>query len=305
VTTAAFPALYQAADAASTRAQKTYLMLFRCTLLLLVSGALLGSVSVKSSGWYHASSIIAAVLLGLSFVLSATLQILSPEKTWFGGRAVAESIKSITWRYMVGGEPYGVELETRVADAKFADELRSILQERRSLAWRYADPADAPQITPEMQSKRREPAETRLSLYVRERVQDQRRWYGAKGAEAERLHLKWFWISIVSQATALTSAILMVSVTDAPINPTGALSAVAASGMAWLQMKRYQDLAQAYALAAHELGLIEIQAEHVRTLIRAQALQVHAEAQLASFVANAENAISREHTMWVARKDVS
>ena len=97
----------------------------------------------------------------------------------------------------------------------------------------------------------------------------------------------------------------MIVFADALINLTGAFSAVAAASMAWLQMKRYQDLAQAYALVAHELGLIEVQAEDVRRLIETQAQRVHREEHLASFVANAENAISREHTMWVARRDVS
>lgn len=300
-----YPALYQAADTASTRAQKLYLRLFRGTLVFLICGALLGSAVVKSPQWHQAASIIAAVLLGLSIVLSATLKTFSPEKTWFGGRSVAESIKSITWRYMAGGEPYGIVLEPQQADSKFIGELRSILQERRSLAWKYSDSGDAPQITMEMRAKRSESAENRLSLYLRERVKQQRSWYGTKATEAERLHLKWFCVSILGQAAALTSAILMIAFADAPINLTGAFSAVAAASMAWLQMKRYQDLAQAYALAAHELGLIEVQAEHVHRLMDIQAQQAHREEQLASFVANAENAISREHTMWVARRDVS
>jgi hypothetical protein len=85
----------------------------------------------------------------------------------------------------------------------------------------------------------------------------------------------------------------MIRVMDSPINPTGTFSTLAAAAMAWLQVKRYQELAQSYLLAAHELGLIE-----------AQSLHVHTEVELSAFVANAENAISREHTMWVARRDV-
>lgn len=244
-----------------------------------------------------------AVLLGLSIVLGTALKILSPEKTWFGGRAVAESIKSITWRYMVGGEPYGVELEPRIAVSKFTDELRAILQERRTLAWKYVSPADAPQITPKMEAGRSTSTLERLTLYLHDRVSDQRSWYGTKAKEAERLHTRWFFVSWLGQAAALTSAIIMIRMTDASFSPTGAFSAVAAAAIAWLQVKRYQDLAQSYAMAAHELGLIEAQAQNVRLQIEAEALRTQAEHDLASFVANAENAISREHTMWVARRD--
>jgi len=239
-------------------------------------------------------AILSAVLLGISFVLNATLKILSPEKIWFGARAVAESIKSITWRYIVGGEPFSIDLEPQTADLQFVDRLRSIMQERRSLAWKYGvEPADHPQITQQMRMYRASSTRERLLLYVRERIVDQRSWYGTKANESQSLHMKWFWVAIMSQAVALTSAIVMIQALNSPVNLTGAFSAVAASALAWLQMKNYQDLAQAYALAAHELGLIEAQSEYIRT-----------EAELSSFVANSENAISREHTMWVARRDV-
>ena len=87
--------------------------------------------------------------------------------------------------------------------------------------------------------------------------------------------MKWFWISITGQAGALISAILMSVLADWPINLTGAFSAVAAASMAWLQMKRYQDLAQAYALAAHELGLIEVRPRAFAGAMAAQAQRAH------------------------------
>ncbi|HWQ55084.1 MAG TPA: DUF4231 domain-containing protein [Bryobacteraceae bacterium] len=289
-----YPALYYSANTASGKAQKTYLRFFRSTLLLLIFGALLGSVSVTSECWQHASKILSAVLLGISFFLSSTLKIMSPERAWFGARAVAESVKSMSWRYSVGGAPYGLDLPEHDADMKFTGELISILQERRNLAWNFAvEVPDAPQIPPEMRECRRRSTVDRLTLYLRERLEDQRHWYASKAAESRNLHLRWFWAATLPQAAALISAILMIPATASPINPTGAFAAIAAAAMAWVQMKRYQDLAQAYALAAHELGVIQVQAQHVSN-----------EDELSAFVANAENAISREHTMWVARRDV-
>jgi len=186
-------------------------------------------------------------------------------------------------------------MQPQAADARFADELRSILQERRSLAGKYAvESADAPQITTEMSAHRQRSTQDRLSLYVNGRIHDQRSWYAGKADQSGTLHTKWFWVATICQAAALLSAIFMIRLTDPPVNPTGACSALAAAAMAWLQLKRYQDLAQAYPLAALELGLIEAQSRHI-----------HTETELSAFVANAENAISREHTMWVARRDVA
>lgn len=101
----AFPALFKAADSASRKAQTTYLRLFRVALLLLICGAILASVSASSATWHQISAVIGAALIGISLIVSTALKILAPEKVWFGARAVAESVKSISWRYIVGGSP--------------------------------------------------------------------------------------------------------------------------------------------------------------------------------------------------------
>jgi SMODS and SLOG-associating 2TM effector domain 1 len=61
--------------------------------------------------------------------------------------------------------------------------------------------------------------------------------------------------------------------------------------LAWLQIKQYSSLAESYSVAAHELSLIE-------SLLDAS----YTEDSWAHFVNEAENAISREHTTWRARR---
>ena len=68
---------------------------------------------------------------------------------------------------------------------------------------------------------------------------------------------------------------------------------MAASLIAWMQVKRYQELAQSYGLATQELGLIASRGLHVAS-----------DEELSKFVAESETAISREHTLWTARRDV-
>jgi hypothetical protein len=287
------PAVFESADLASLKAQKTYLWLFRGTLLLLIVGAFLGSVSSSSPSWQHTSRLSSAIILGVSVLLGVTLKLLAPEKSWFGARAVAESVKSVSWRYAVGGEPFAMSVEARAADERFNVEVRTILNAKRDLGWNFATVTGGPQITPEMRAWRGRSMPERLQLYIEKRVKKQRQWYGDKATGNGKRHLAWFGIATFAQIAAVISAIVMIQVTNGPINPTGAFSAISAAAVAWSQMKRHQDLAQSYGLAAHELGLIEGEAEHVKT-----------ESDLSAFVANAENAISREHTMWAARRDV-
>lgn len=77
-----------------------------------------------------------------------------------------------------------------------------------------------------------------------------------------------------------------------PIKLTGLLTTIASSFIAWLQVKQHQELSQSYSIAAQELGLILEQGQHI-----------HTEEDFCAFVSDSENAISREHTLWVARRD--
>ena len=197
-----------------------------------------------------------------------------------------------------------MDLSHSDAITKFSGELRAILTERRSLAAKFSDPADALQITEEMKANRNKSTQERLTLYLDERVKDQRKWYASKASLARSSNDHWFWVTTAGQFAALAGAVWVVHAPDSPVRFTGFFSAVASAAMAWLQMKRYQDVSQSYAMAAHELGLIESRARDVHDQITMAALPVQADACLAAFVANAENAMSREHTMWVARRDV-
>jgi hypothetical protein len=77
------------------------------------------------------------------------------------------------------------------------------------------------------------------------------------------------------------------------INIVPVITTCAAAVAAWNQMKRYDELAKTYALAAQELSELEAIAE-----------SLSGEADFPQLVEQVEEAISREHTMWCARRDV-
>lgn len=74
--------------------------------------------------------------------------------------------------------------------------------------------------------------------------------------------------------------------------PTDVFIAVAASILTWMQAKRFTELSASYTLTANEIALI-----------REEAFNLNREEDLSKFVGDAENAFSREHTQWEARKD--
>jgi SMODS and SLOG-associating 2TM effector domain 1 len=77
-----------------------------------------------------------------------------------------------------------------------------------------------------------------------------------------------------------------------PYFPVEVIAVAASSVIGWMQLKRFDELASAYGLTAHEIGIIKTRFESVNDA-----------ATLSRFVSDAENAFSREHTQWAARRD--
>jgi hypothetical protein len=285
-----YPALYQAAEDASMGGQNTYKRLVQADLALVVAGALLGALAFlvpKDYAAYFAAGA-AIVLLG-SVVAKFVAKQRSDDKEWFDGRAVAESVKSLTWRHMMRLEPFE---DDTTCDQKFIDELDAIREARSGLQFRVGALGEgAEQITPRMREVRQKPVEERRDLYIKERLEDQANWYAGKSEDNRRLASRLFWAALAAQFVALALAVWRVAVPTAGLSLVGPLLALAAAFTAWTQLGRNDELSQSYALANQELLSIKALADTVDT-----------EQQLSKVVRDGEGAISREHTMWIAKR---
>lgn len=133
----------------------------------------------------------------------------------------------------------------------------------------------------------------RKAIYLSSRIQDQLDWYAKKTKFNRKMSRNFFWALIAVNSIAVLFAILRITHLDQPMWPTDVIVAVAASILSWMQAKRYSELAASYALAAHEI-----------VIIKEQLPQQTTDTAFSLFVGDSENAFSREHTQWVARKDV-
>lgn len=286
----ALPALHDAANAASVRSQKRYLSLVKANLVALVFGAIAGAVSLPSGPAGRQIAAVAALALVTALILTFVIENKEYERTWYGGRAVAESVKTLAWRYMVRGEPFELGEGAQVDDL-FLKRLKQILEQSATLkVGILSDHGD--QITSAMREARLSSLIERRDLYTTCRIIEQREWYSRRSRVSEVASQLFFTAVWVTNIVAVAVAIAIVVWPTVRLNATGVFSTAAAALFAWLQVRRHQELAQAYAITAHELGLIQAKAVHIR-----------AEQEFAEFVADAEAAISREHTLWVARRD--
>ena len=283
-----YPALYQASSSASLEAQKTYIRCIFSLLVLLVAAAIASLFSGDSQLLAIVSALLFVATLILSFILAAKRY----DKTSYKGRALTESVKTITWRYITRAKPYD-EPQPPIARSHFRNDLNQMLDQNRDLCQHFpAIYGDAEQITSTMESIRNASLADRMSIYQIQRIDDQRTWYAKKAGYNKHMSKRWFLLMCAFQFLALASVLVRIAYPSWDKLPTEVLAVAAAAVLSWIQVKRFQELSTSYNFAAQEIGMVK------------EALQdIKDERHFASFVGDAENAFSREHTQWLARRD--
>ena len=288
-----YPGLYQCADAISNHAQKVYLILQRTYLGSLILGSVLGSFTAFGSGvikvWLYTAM---AIILTLGLLVLWIIRARQDDKAWFDGRAIAESIKTATWRFMMNAQPFQVN---DMVEDRFIYELQEVRRARSSFEKHLAAVLNphTSAITDVMRQIRSASPNERKGFYTEFRVRDQKSWYSHKAKTNAKMGAQWFWTTVVLQAVAVVTAIVQAVAGGLGFNIVPVLATCAAAVTAWSQMKRYDELAQSYALAAQELEELESIANNLKN-----------DNDFPQLVEQVEEAISREHTMWCARRDV-
>jgi hypothetical protein len=287
------PALFNAADSAAIEAKKKYLRLTIGDLSLLVLGTFLLSIELRVVVEKFIAGFGAAACFIGSFVSTIMILKAQHEKIWYGARAVAETIKTLSWKYMTCSEPFPTKLSSLEADERFISKLTKIISERRELFGSFnGELGTGSEITDTMRKVRNLDLEKRKQMYLEQRVGDQRKWYGHKAKQNKRHASRWFKAVLLAQSFAILFTLVIMFCSTFPINFAHVFSAAAIAFLAWIQVKRHQELAQSYGVATHELGLIAEQIPYLKN-----------DEDLCRFVSESENAISREHTMWIARRE--
>ena len=282
-----FPALYHAADRNSLDGQRRYLTATRLRLVMLVVAAVFGLIT-----WRRGRADLAAVVAGAAFsaALLAELYLLRrrPDRLWYDGRAAAESAKTLTWRYLVGGNPFGLtEVSEEEAELLLLHRFRQVAAELRGAHLvPISDAAD--QIGPALRRVRSLPLEDRRALYRSGRIDTQHAWYRGRARWNERRATQWSLVLTGLEALGLGGAVLKAMGTFG-FDLLGLASALVGAGAAWVQTKQHQNLASAYEVASQELAVIGAHGDWASD-----------EPAWAHFVDQAEEAISREHITWRA-----
>ena len=137
--------------------------------------------------------------------------------------------------------------------------------------------------------------EEKKEFYLKYRIQDQKLWYAKKASFNKKANRNWMIIIVGLIVLYLISMILIASKnilsTDWYSNVEPILVLITAL-IGWVQIKKHGELASSYILTAYE----------IQKLAEELSLLGDDPDEFERFVDSAEQAFSREHTQWVARK---
>jgi hypothetical protein len=281
------PELFRVADKASLDGQKLYLQATRLRLFFAILAAVLAVLSLKVGEKWDVAALGVAIVFLSTLLVEVWLLLNKPERDWYDGRAFAESIKTLAWRYSVKAVPFAVESEAR---QRFTDEIAKLVTEAPSTSIVVSTPAH---ITDGMTLLRQEPLRTRREAYLKGRIEDQLSWYSKKSKFNTRLARRWRAILILIEGAGIVLAILKAGQVIS-LDMPGIAAALLGAGSAWFAVRQYESLGRAYAFAANDLSAVYSRLQHITE-----------EGEWAQEAADAEEAISREHTMWRASRGAS
>lgn len=254
---------------------------------MLIFGAVLATVPNPSKILLLVNAIIFFAALAISVFLANK----KLEADWYSTRAVAESVKTATWRYMMCAEPYPASKQIVEANSAFGTLLSDILKSNNGISNQFSgEDCASEQISATMKANRTKSLKERKTLYLTERIDDQRKWYADKTRYNQQRSRLFFWLLIACQSMAVLLVVSRVAFPNWEIWPTEVFVVVAGSVTTWVQLKRFEANAASYSLAAHEISLIQTKIDKSNT-----------DSDFSNFVQDTENAFSREHTQWVAK----
>jgi len=282
------PTLFKAADREAEKAQRRLVVLTAALLALAVVSAIFGSFSIEHAGkdWAAVGSLVSlAGGLGASYLLSQW----NPNKHWYDFRALAESSKSLTWLYAVGGGDFGIDARSeQEARTDFLGRLGDLRQQLAPDT--PAVTSDPVAITDRMRQLRSTTLDERRDAYRSGRLHQQLTWYRGRAGEHSRARTFWGWLTFALQSAGFSFAFLRLF-EILHVDLVGIATTAAVSAAAWLRSHDHAGVAEAYSQTTLELGEIEPTVNDPAT-----------EAEWATWVASAETAMSREHTSWRARR---
>src|ERR1035438_9149980 len=120
-----YPSLKEAADAASSSAQRTFLRLNIAQLAILIISALISGWTPGISSIQRSVALSVAILMFAALGITTMLRLTKFDDRWFRCRALAENVKSAVWYFVMSPANSATESEAAyLAEVERSEERR-------------------------------------------------------------------------------------------------------------------------------------------------------------------------------------
>ena len=175
-----YPCFYLDSNKASLKSQSIYKRFTLAILFILFTSTILSSLNINATTRWEYLDKLNGWLVLLSGTGSIILLNSKFEKKWYIGRAVSESIKTISWKYMMKSEPFDLVIDKANREL-FISRVSEILSKAQQLGFIPAlNSIHSDPITKKMDALRNMNFTERKSIYASHRIEDQIKWYAKK-----------------------------------------------------------------------------------------------------------------------------
>lgn len=284
------PDSYEYFNELSKLCQSRYLKILGAQLLLLLLISVVASVPELSNPYEKYKHVLELCLI-ISVLILMIIQFKSNYMDgWQKSRFLAESILSHTWLLFFKIDIYDKTWNEAIGN--FHERIREmkseiIVTDYLKFVSQESSDNDRPQWVENYFNKT---DSEKVEFYIKERINDQERYYYKKTLYNRRNSNKYFWFGISAMGIGAFFTILTIIEIIPNFSYLGLFTTLSAALFSWKQTKRFEELSSTYSVAIEEIKDF-----------RKKLLLDNSESQIKEIVYDTEKSISREHKLWVSK----
>jgi len=282
-----FPSLFTSADNASIKARKTDIRWVQIQLGSLLVAAFASAFTINEKPLSIWITVFISVALLLSIIATWASKMQNSKNNWQRCRTLAESIKRISWFYIMRANQFFGLSESEANNMFLAEMANLVKQNEDFIAEICLFQTSETVISDNMRTIRNLNAAERNSIYLTGRLQDQVSWYFRKAKSNKITGNRGQSFIILAQVLGIAGAIYTLSIPASNFNPEGLFVNVALIIISWMEYQRYQQLSKLYSVTANKLQLMIDQTRNISD-----------DSKLSQFITQSESEMEKEQFYW-------
>lgn len=267
-----YPCYYIDADYDSSYYQSKFfniLILEYMTMVLILIGVITKSVEI----------VLVFFLCSLALLTAKIVR--KYDRLWYRRRAHAESLKTMTWRWMMS--------DNTLDEPWFLNQINNYTKRSNILLSEKCCHTDS--ITLKMREIKKLSINEKFDIYRNLRITNQEIWYKEKISLNKKDLRKNYFILGIFYTLVIVYLITSLKLGNTNFNVYDSSVVLISITTSWINSKKFNELIEAYQITLSDIVILK---NEIMTINQVEDFQ--------KYVENCENAFSREHTQWYARK---